>query len=143
MTEPVDVLILNALLTKLTTPALDSPATPIAHPRVAYAPTPGTAYFHVHPVMRAETETPWLAFDSDALHRGIFQVDAVVPDNAGEAAGLRLASLVVTRFARGTLLAVGSDSLKVLVKPTIGAVVMDKPWLRYPVTIPYFIAVAS
>lgn len=139
MTEPLDVLILNTLMTRLTTPALDDPATPIASPLVAYTPTDGVPYFKVWPVMRAATEHFGLAFENPDMHRGIFQVDAVVPDGNGEAPGLRLASVVVARFPIGTVLAAGAFSLRIQIPATIAAAVKDAPWVRFPVSIPYLV----
>ena len=131
--------ILNALMTKLTTPALSSPATPIASPLVTYTPTSGTPYLHAHPVMRAEPEAVGIAFTAKHVDRGIFQVDAVVPIDAGESVGLRLAALVRARFPLGTSLVAGSYRLQILQRPTIATAVEDAPWVRYPVSIPYTI----
>lgn len=131
--------ILNALMTRLTSPALTSPATPIASPLVAYTPTPGTAYFAAHAPLRAVPEAVGIAFTARHIDRGIFQVDAVVPENAGEAPGLRLAALVQARFSLGTSLVAGSYRLQILQKPTIATAVLDAPWVRFPVSIPYTI----
>lgn len=128
----------TALLTHLTTPAL-SGAPPIAYPLVPYSPVPGTAYLHAHPILRAVPLHPFVAHDSDTIHQGIFQVDAVVPDNQGEAPGLQLAGLVVARFAVGTNLAAGAYRLKILRPPAVAGVVLDKPWARYPVSVRYWL----
>lgn len=130
--------ILNALMTKLTVPALDSPATPIASPLVSYTPTANTSYLKAHPVLRAATEDVGVSFTgSRVVRRGIFQVDAVVPEDQGEAPGLRLAALVAARFSLGTSLVAGSYKLQILQTPTIAAAVTDAPWVRFPVSIPY------
>ena len=131
--------ILNALMTKLTTPALDSPATRIASPLVTFTPVSGTAYLQAHPIMRADTDEVGIAFSSKHVDRGIFQVDAVVPELTGEGAGLRLAALVRARFSLGTSLVAGSYRLQILQRPTIATAVEDAPWVRYPVSIPYTI----
>lgn len=132
----MDELILNALLTRLTSPALTG-SPPIASPLVAYTPTSGTAYLHAHPILRAVPEQYGSAFASDIIRTGIFQVDAVMPDGAGEAPGIRLATLVAVRFASGTTLAVGSYLLRVLAPATVAAAIKDAPWVRFPVSIPY------
>lgn len=131
--------ILTALFTKLTTPALNSPATPIAWPMVIYTPVAGTPYFDVRPILRAAPEHLQLATSGPALHRGILQVDAVVPDTQGESPGLRLADLVAARFPIGTTLTAGSRLLRILRTPSIAAAVKDAPWVRYPVSIPYLV----
>lgn len=146
MTEPVEVLVLNALLGRLVTSAsgtipgtsnITTPATPVASPLANYAPTLGTSYLHAHPLLRAEPDAPGLAADSAVIRRGVFQVDAVVPDNRGEAPGLRLAALVRDRFARGTKLVAGTRYLRLDKEPTIAAAVKDAPWVRFPVSIPF------
>lgn len=139
MSEPLDVAIQFALMTRLTSPALTSPATPIAFPLVTFTPTPGVAYLDARAILRAEPEHPGVAFDSDTIHRGIFQVDAVVPEGKGEAPGLRLASLVAARFAIGTTLPAGAWQLKILRPPAIASALVDSPWVRFPVSIPYFV----
>lgn len=136
MTEPVDVLILNALMTQISTPAL-SGSPPIASPLVAYAPTPGTKYLDCRDPLRAEPDHAGLAAADSTQHRGIFQIDVVVPDGQGAAPGLRLAALVAARFAIGTKVAAGSRYLKFDKVPTIAAAVKDAPWVRFPVSIPY------
>lgn len=141
MTEPVDVAVQAALLAQLKTPALTSPATPIAYPLVTYVPTPGVSYYDAHAIMRADPQHDGLAFASSTLQRGIFQVDAVVPDGAGEAPGLRLAALVAARFAIGTVLVAGSYKLQFLKPPKIAAAVKDAPWVRFPVSIPFLIII--
>lgn len=140
MTEPVDVLILNALMTQISTPAL-SGNPPIASPFVAYTPSPGVKYLDCHDPLRAEPESPSIAFNQSTILRGIFQVDAVVPDGAGSAVGLRLAALVAERFAEGTALTAGTYKLQINSPATIAASVKDAPWIRFPVSIPYIVII--
>lgn len=138
-TEPIDVLVAKALIARVTTQALTSPATPIANPYVAYTPTVNVAYLDIRPVLRADPENPGIAFDGSSIFRGVFQVDAVMPDGAGESPGLRLASLVAARFAVGTKLVAGSYFVKCNKIPTIAAAVKDAPWVRFPVSIPFVV----
>lgn len=139
MAEPLDVDILNAFMARLTTPALTSPATPIAFPLVPYTPTSGLKYLAVHAIMRAEPFHPGLSFTSHTERRGILQIDAVIPDNTGEPNGLRLAALVAARFPIGTDMIAGTRRLRLYKEPTIAAAVKDAPWVRYPVSIPYLV----
>ena len=144
MTEPVDVLIQAALLTKLcggtaATSDVTNPVTPVALPLITYPPVAGTAYLDARAVLRAEPNRPGIGFTGSVIRRGIFQVDAVVPDNKGEAPGLRLAALVAARFAIGTMLVAGSYKLQLVKEPTIAAAVKDAPWVRFPVSIPYLV----
>ncbi len=145
MTEPVDVLIFNALLAQLKGAAgtglsdVSSPATPLASPLVTFAPAAQTPYLDARPILRAQPDSPGLAYNSSTTRRGIFQVDAVIPDGQGEPIGIRLAALVAARFAQGTTLIAGTRLLKCNSVPTIAAAVKDAPWVRFPVSIPYTI----
>lgn len=151
MTNPVEVDIQAALILRLcptaasVSPAVSditSPATPVALPLVAFTPPVISAtakYLDARAILRAEPNHPFLDFSAPTIRSGIFQVDAVVPDNIGEAPGLRLASLVAARFAIGTRLVAGSYRLLLNKEPTIASAVKDAPWVRFPVSIPYVI----
>jgi hypothetical protein len=137
----LDAAIQVAFVTHLTTPALTSPATRIAYPFVAFTPTPGVKYLDMRDTLRGDPDHRALPFAAHTIHRGILQIDAVVPEGAGAAPGLELAALVAARFAIGTKLVVSAGSatyrLQILKPPTIAAAVMDAPWVRFPVSIPY------
>jgi len=146
MTEPAEVIVLNALLGRLITSAAGvvpgtsdvvSPAIQVASPLVNFIPVMSTTYLDAHPLLRAEPDAPGLAFNSSVFRRGIFQIDAVIPDNQGEAVGLRLAAAVRDRFARGTRLIAGTYLVTLDKEPTIAAAVKDAPWVRFPVSIPF------
>jgi hypothetical protein len=139
VTEPVDVLIQAALCAWLKSPDLTVPATPIAMPLVSFTPAPKTPYLDVQPVLRAAPEHFGISNENADILRGIFQVDAVVPDGHGEAPGVRLASLVKARFAQGTKLVAGTQYLRLNKTPTIAAAVKDAPWVRFPVSIPFLL----
>lgn len=139
MTEPLDVAIAKALLRQLDTPAIGSPATPIAYPFAAFVPVPDTAYLDARGVLRADPEHPAVGFDATNVFRGIFQVDAVVPDGHGESPGLRLASLVAARFPIGLTLAAGTQTIRFDQVPAIAPAIKDAPWLRFPVSIRYIV----
>ena len=116
-------------------PLSGSPA--IAMPLVTFVPTPGVSYLDARPLLRAEPEQFGLDYRNVAIHRGIFQVDAVVPDGSGEGPGLRLTKLVADRFAIGTRLVAAGLNLEIVGKPAIAAAVKDAPWVRFPVSIPF------
>jgi hypothetical protein len=116
-------------------PLAGSPA--IAMPLVTFVPTPGVSYLDARPVLRAEPEQFGLDYNNVAIHRGIFQVDAVIADGKGEAPGLRLAGLVADRFAIGTKFVVAGLNLEITGKPAIAGAVKDAPWVRFPVSIPF------
>lgn len=127
----------DALCAQLKTPDLTDPATSIAWPLVTFVPTPNVAYVDVHAILRAAPRRNGIGFNSSVIRRGIFQIDAVVPDGAGEAPGLVLAGLIAARFPIGLVLTAGGRRLQLLKEPTIAAAVSDAPWIRFPVSIPY------
>jgi hypothetical protein len=120
---------------------ITAPATPVAMPFIPYVPTSGVAYLEVHKLLPAEPEAPFIGFDSDVIQRGIFQVDAVMPDQAGEGPGLRLAKLVAARYPRGLSLAVAGLQLKILRPSTVAGAVKDGSWVRFPVSVPWQMSV--
>lgn len=137
MTEPLDVQIQSALLTQLTAAPAILPPAQTAMPFTAFSPVLNVPYLEAHRIMRAQPQSPGVPFVSFTRYRGIFQVDAVVPDSQGEAPGLRLASLVAARFVQGTVLFTVSYKIQLNTVPAIGPAVKDAPWVRYPVSIPY------
>lgn len=129
----------QALCAHLASPALAG-SPPIAWPLVTYSPTLGTSYLAVQPVLRAETDPQALGFGDGDVYTGIFQVDAVIPDGRGEQVGLTLAALVKDRFPAGTVLSAGGKKLRVNRPPTIAPAVKDAPWVRFPVSVRYFLS---
>lgn len=128
----------TALLANLTAaPDLTTPATPFAMPLVDYQPVPSVSYYDVRPLLTAEPEHFGLAYGNADIHKGVFQVDAVIPDGGGEALGLRLAAAVADRFPIGTLLSASGRRLEIINTPSIGPAVKDAPWVRFPVSIPW------
>lgn len=129
----------DVLHMQLKTPDLTTPKTPIAFAFLPYTPVVGVPYFDVRAIMTADTYHPGLGFADSNLDRGIFQVDAVIPDGKGEAPGWRLAELVKARFALGTKLALGSLYLRINSPPQTAAPLKDGAWLRFPVSVPYLV----
>jgi len=121
---------------------ITSPPIQVALPLANYTPAAGTAYLEARPLLLVTPEQYGMAFDGDGdtIHRGIFQIDAVVPDNKGEAQGLRLAKLVADRFALGTMLTAGAYRVKILRPPAVASAIHDKSWIRYPVSVPWFVS---
>jgi hypothetical protein len=141
VTEPVDILIQNAMFAKLASPNITTPPTAIAYPFVTFVPVVGTNYIDARPMLRAAPDNPSLANTGSNIYRGVFQVDAVTPDAKGEAPGIRLASLISARFPVGIKIPVvgGRFWVKCNDIPTIAAAVKDAPWVRFPVSIPYIV----
>lgn len=110
---------------------------PIAWPFTIYSPAFGISFLDVRGVLRAAPNSPGLAANSSVQRVGLFQIDAVTPTDAGEAPGIRMAEAVSARFARGVSFPAGAYLVRLIFPSTIAAAVMDAPWLRFPVSIPY------
>lgn len=118
---------------------ITNPVTPVAVPFMTYTPVSGKAYVEARPILRAEPDHPGLRPADSTFRRGIFQVDAVVPDGGSEAPGIRLAELVAARFPIGTEMAAGGRRLQLDKEPIIASAIKDGSWVRYPVSIRYLI----
>lgn len=68
------------------------------------------------------------------IHRGLFQVNVVVPINSGAKVPLQKLDAIRTAFKRGTRIAVGSDWL-VIEGSERPMPLPDKSWIRYPLLI--------
>jgi hypothetical protein len=136
----VNSAILNALMTKLTSPNITSPATPVASPLgVVYTPVTGKAYLDVQPIMRAAPEHTGMRASAATLNRSIFQVDVVVPAGAGETPGYALADLVAARFPMLSEMVADGRRLQVTKVPAIASAIPDALWVRYPVSISFLV----
>jgi Bacteriophage related domain of unknown function len=136
MTEFVDANVQNALLTKLTSPSLGYP---YAYPYIPYVPSEGQAYMEAQPILKAQTQHPGLGYSDSNLGKGIFQVDAVIPDGIGEPTGLRMQALIAERFAIGTTLIAGTRKVWINSPPQTAAGIKDGAWVRFPVSIAFTI----
>jgi hypothetical protein len=108
-------------------------------PSILFTPSANTPYIDARNILRAQPQDIALAFTGSVLNRGIFQVDAVVPNGAGELAGLRLAAAIADRFPPGLVLPASPYKLQFLTVSRIAAAVTDAPWVRFPVSIPYLL----
>lgn len=131
-----DAAIQDALCAALQDGDLDAP---IAWPFVKYTPTIGVAYFQVMPLLKSKVQRLGISFDVGAnVNRGIFQVDAVIADGAGEKAALQMTDQIRAIFPYGTqLVTTDGQRLQVADVPQTASPVTDAPWERYPVSIPY------
>jgi Bacteriophage related domain of unknown function len=134
MTEFLDANVQAALMTQLTVPDLGFP---IAFTFVPFSPVDGTPFLQVWPIMKAKVTHPGLGYSDSDLNRGIFQVDAVIPDETGEPPGLRMAAQIAERFAIGTTLLAGSRKVQINSVPQTAAAIKEGAWVRFPVTITY------
>lgn len=122
---------------------ITDPAMPVAMPLVNYRPVAGVAYLDARPILRAEPQDVALSLAGSVVHRGIFQIDAVMPDTQGEVPGLQLASLVADRFPVGLSLAAGGCALKIYKSATIAPAILDSSWVRFPVSVPFVLTKGS
>jgi hypothetical protein len=138
VSNPIDVAIQATLLTALRAFGAANSVL-VSYPYIPFTPTVGVPYIDARPMLRAAPQSPGIGFAGSTLFRGIFQIDAVAPDGAGEAPGLRLAEQIRAAFPSGTVLTANGCSLRLNKVPTIAAAVKDAPWVRFPVSIPYLL----
>lgn len=105
----------------------------VAWPNVKFTPVTGTAYYR----------TAFLYPDSERLthgntsrHRGIFQVDAMVPANRGDELALVMARTVAAYFDNQKLYENGV-AVEIIKTPALGPPIQEVDWYGIPVSI-YF-----
>lgn len=147
MSEPVEVAIESALLTKAQAfAAAQSPAIAISLPNIAFTPpeakvTVGAVvtygkYLRASFLPAPSFETG-IAWDAHNQHYGILQLDVFYGQGAGEYAPGRIASSIIQYFARGTELVKDGYRVRIDRQPYRASMLKDDPWMMIPVSIPY------
>jgi hypothetical protein len=138
MTEPVEVAIESALLTRAQAFATAQGLT-IALPNVAFTkPAPGqTAKYLEATFMPVPSVEMGVSFDSHVQHYGILQVSVFYGLGAGEYGPGRVASQIIQYFARGTNLIKDGFKVRIDRAPFRGPLLKDDTWIMIPVSIPY------
>ncbi len=138
MTEPVEVAIESALLTRARAFATAQSLT-IALPNVAFtAPlaTPTAHYLEAH-FLPAPTNGLGLSTDSTNQHYGLLQISVYCGLGGGEYAPARIASAAIAYFKYRTAVTKDGFIATVWKQPYRGPAIKDATWLMIPVTIPY------
>lgn len=105
----------------------------VAWPNVRFTPTVGTAHYRtafIYP------DPERLTHSNSSRHRGIFQVDAVVPSGTGNVTALAMARVVTQHFDNQKLTD-GDVAVEIIKSPGLGPERQDQNWYAIPVSIFY------
>lgn len=157
MTEPVEVAIESALLSKAQAFAsAQSPPLLISLPNIAFPgknpdgsdkPAPqatstvgGATVFGKYlraSFMPAPSVALGISNTSNNQHYGFMQLDVFYGQGSGEYAPGRIASAIISYFPRGLKLVKDGTTTQIIKQAYRGPMLKDDPWMMIPVTIPY------
>jgi hypothetical protein len=140
MTEPVEVAIESALLSKAQAfAAAQSPALAISLPNIAFTPpaVSTSAKYLRASFMPAPSIALGISNTSNNQHYGFMQLDVFYGQGAGEYAPGRIASAIIAYFPRGLKLVKDGTTTQIIKQAYRGPMLKDDPWMMIPVTIPY------
>lgn len=138
MTEPVEVAIESALLSKAQAFATAQSIT-ISLPNVAFTPpaVSTSAKWLRASFMPAPSIALGISNTSNNQHYGFMQLDVFYGQGAGEYAPGRIASAIIAYFPRGLKLVKDGTTTQIIKQAYRGSMLKDDPWMMIPVTIPY------
>lgn len=127
--------IFDALMTRVGTMVLRSPAIPVAYPDVTFDPaTSATDGIYID-VSYFPNRPAWEGVSAGALDQGLLQLSVVYPPNSGLVAPLQIAELIKTHFAKGTVMVSGTTKVKVTREPWAASPLVDDKETRTPVSV--------
>jgi len=107
----------------------------VAWPNVKFTRVVGTPYYRtafIYP------ESERLTYSNTGQHKGIFQVDAMIPSNRGNILALTMARTVAAYFDNQKLIENGV-TVQIIKTPTLGPEIQEVDWYGIPVSIFYTI----
>lgn len=132
-----DAQIFDALMTRVGTMVLRSPAIPVAYPDIAFDPATEATDGKYVEVSYFPNRPAWEGVAAGALRQGLLQLTVVWPRGAGLVAPLQIAELIKTHFAKSTAIVSGTTKVKVSREPWAASPLIDARETRIPVTIPW------
>jgi hypothetical protein len=137
MSDGADIYL--ALMAKVSTLAVGSPALPIAYPEQQPAFDPATdapdgKYIEVSDF---PNRPRWEGLASGQLKQGLLQITVIWPKNDGLVRPKAAADEVMAHFAKGTVLVSGTAKVKISAEPWQAAPLSEDSEVRVPVTIPW------
>lgn len=115
--------------------ALVGTSVPIAWENKRFAPTVGTAYLSAR-LLPAQTANP----SYGGVHKresGVYRVNVCFPAGTGSGAAMGWAETLRDGFKRGTSLASGGVTVRILRDPYIAPAVEQPDWYTVPVQVQY------
>lgn len=132
-----DLIIYDALMTRLQEVIFAPETIEIAWPATDYKPTSSIPYLRPS-VMPNTTRAPFLSLDDANQYVGIFQVLVCDIAGRGGSKARQIASKITTSFSRGAVITKDNVSIHISAPPTVGNDIQEPDRLIVPVTIPYF-----
>lgn len=129
--------IAEALLAKVATLTVGSPALPIAYPEIDFDPETESHDGKYLDVRDFTNRPAWEGLTAGKLDQGILQITVVWPRSLGVIAPKAAADEVMAHFAKGTIMVHGSAKVKVSSEPWQAAPLSDDADLRVPISIPW------
>lgn len=123
--------IATALLARVATLSVGSPALPIAYPEIAFTPPADGKWLEVAIFYN---QPKWQGLTSGRMDQGLLQVTVVWPKNLGVPAPLRHAQDVIDHFPKGLTL---TGNVRVQGQPYASSPFVDAADVRVPITIPW------
>ena len=127
MSDPA--LIASALLARVATLSVDSPALPIAYPDVPFTPPASGKYLEVSIFYNRPA---WEGLAAGRMDQGLLQVTVVWPKGQGIPGPMRHAGEVIDHFPKGLAL---TNGVKISRQPYAASPLLDDSDTRIPVTI--------
>ena len=127
--------IAHALLKRLQAMTL-SPPLPVAYPDVNFT-KPASGMWLETSLFQAPTTGQALGFADSNSYSGFMQLTVVSPQNVGVIATLQIVAAICLWFQQGTKMWEGSTRIEIVKNPYSSSLIMDPPYTRTPITIPY------
>lgn len=139
MTEAVEVAIELALLQRAQAFATAQGLT-ISLPNVEFSPPSpplANSKWLRATLLPADTVALGVSWSATNQHQGLLQLDVMFGTNGGEIKPSRIASQIVSYFARGTEMVSNGFKVVVVQTPKLGPLLSKDVWTTLPVRIPY------
>lgn len=130
-----DAQIYDALMARVGTMNLRSPAIPVSCPDVTFDPAVGATDGKYIEVAYFPNRPAWEGLAAGELSQGLLQITVVWPRGAGLVAPLEVAAGIKSHFAKTTVMVSGTTKVKVSAEPWAAAPLIDDSETRTPVTI--------
>lgn len=125
----------DALLARLTTLQVGSPALPIAYPDVGFDPASDAPDGKYIDADFKRNVALWEGLSAGVIDQGLFQLDVVWPKGAGVIAPNEAAQQVANHFAKDLVLVSGATRVKLNKEPVIASPLIEAHETRIPITI--------
>lgn len=127
--------IFDALMQRVTSLEVGSPALPIALPEVSFKPQTDAPQGKYLDVSDFPNRPLWEGLSDGRIDQGLLQITVVWPKGRGLVQPKAAADAVIAHFPKGLVLAHGSARVKISAQPWQAQPIIGTSELRIPVTI--------